>query len=69
MARVSDLLGVISNASLVAESERELVRPLSIREGLPRYDVCLFWSRSPGTPAGNGIGAVVGALARLAPWS
>lgn len=59
----SDLLGVASNASLVSESERDLVRPLSMREGLPRYDVCMFWMRSPGFPPGSGARAVIDALA------
>jgi hypothetical protein len=42
----SDLLGVISNVALIEDSKRLGVRSLNIREGLPRYDVCLFWSKA-----------------------
>ena len=63
----SDLLGVVSNASLVSDNERGLIQPLSIREGLPRYDVCMFWKRSPGASAGTGARAVIEALAQHDP--
>lgn len=58
----SDLLGVISNASLVPLDERPAVRPLSIREGLPRYDVCLFWSANASAARNIGTTIVVNAL-------
>lgn len=63
----SDLLGVISNPALVSDQERHTVRPLSIREGLPRYDVCLFWAKDKGAPADRGVRAVVDALVQQAP--
>lgn len=46
MVASSDLLGVISNIALIRDSERLGVHSLSILEGLPRYDVCLFWSKA-----------------------
>jgi DNA-binding transcriptional LysR family regulator len=46
MVASSDLLGVISNVALIEDSKRLGVRSLNIREGLPRYDVCLFWSKA-----------------------
>lgn len=58
----SDLLGVISNASLVSGDEAQTVRPLSIRDGLPRYDVCLFWSSSVAAQGRPATRAVVRAL-------
>lgn len=58
----SDLLGVISNASLVSGDEAATVRPLSIRDGLPRYDVCLFWSGQATAPGRQAVAAVTQAL-------
>ena len=58
----SDLLGVISNASLVSGDEAATVCPLSIREGLPRYDVCLFWSGHASVPSKHAVEAVTQAL-------
>jgi len=46
MVASSDLLGVISNVALIEDSKRLGVRNLNILEGLPRYDVCLFWSKA-----------------------
>lgn len=38
-----DLLGVITNAALVTGDDQAATRPLMIRDGLPHYDVCVFW--------------------------
>ena len=46
MVASSDLLGVISNVALIEDSKRLGVRNLNILEGLPRYDVCLYWSKA-----------------------
>lgn len=41
----SDLLGVVSHPRLVAHSAQPAIVALSVDEGLPHYDVCLFWPR------------------------
>lgn len=41
----SDLLGVVSHPRLVAQSTPQSIVALSVDEGLPHYDVCLFWPR------------------------
>ncbi|MET4580205.1 LysR family transcriptional regulator [Ottowia thiooxydans] len=41
----SDLLGVVSHPRLVAQSTQQAIVALSVDEGLPHYDVCLFWPR------------------------
>lgn len=60
----SDLLGVISHPALVADPAALGIRPIRIIEGLPRYDVCLFWL--PKRPAPAAREAVLSALRRLA---
>ncbi|WP_051237510.1 LysR family transcriptional regulator [Ottowia thiooxydans] len=41
----SDLLGVVSHPRLVAQSTQQGIVALSVEEGLPHYEVCLFWPR------------------------
>lgn len=39
----TDMLCVVPHPVLVQERHHEVLRPLKIREGLPQYEVCLFW--------------------------
>lgn len=43
MVAQTDLLGVVSHSKLVASARLRGIRPVQISEGLPHYDVCLFW--------------------------
>lgn len=46
---LTDLLCVIPHSSLSQHSEDTPIAALSIREGLPQYEVCLFWlGKQPG---------------------
>jgi DNA-binding transcriptional LysR family regulator len=54
----SDLLCVISHPALVPEPERLTLRQIEILEGLPHYDVCLFWSDNA-SQANGGRNALV----------
>lgn len=63
----SDLMGVISHPSLVPEAARAQVRPLQIVDGLPRYDVCLFWSGARRIAHGDALVRVVEVLTGPSP--
>ncbi len=39
----SELLCVVPHPALVPETQRDALRILRIHEGLPQYEVCLFW--------------------------
>lgn len=41
----SDLLGIVPHPRLVPQAKRSGLVPIHVSEGLPHYDVCLFWSR------------------------
>lgn len=41
----SDLLGVVSHPSLVPQPRRLGLVPIRVGDGLPHYEVCLFWPR------------------------
>lgn len=45
----SDLLGVIPHTALLEGQAAGVLQPIAIREGLPQYEVCLFW-RSTDSP-------------------
>ncbi len=45
----SDLLAVVPHPALLDGYDAGALRPIAIREGLPQYEVCLFW-RSVETP-------------------
>lgn len=59
----TDLLGVVSNSALVRDFGHLDIQPLAIREGLPRYDVCLVWSEQARDSGGEGFARVVDMLA------
>lgn len=59
----SDLLGVISHPLLAARAREQGVRPIQIAEGLPNYEVCLFWHRDA-VVGRRGLRQVIGALKR-----
>lgn len=60
----SDLLGVISNPALVPDAEHMRIRPLPILEGLPRYEVCLFWAKNAGAPEREEVTRLIDALTK-----
>lgn len=62
MVASSNLLGVISSIALIQDSERLGVQNLNILEGLPRYDVCLFWSKSAATSGSRSVAPIIEAL-------
>ena len=39
----SDLLGVVSHPALVPDPEKMGIHRLGVSEGLPHYNVCMFW--------------------------
>lgn len=47
----SDMLCVVPHPALIQERHLEVLQPLKVREGLPQYEVCLFWST--GSPRQN----------------
>lgn len=58
----SDMLCVVPHPVLIPERQRQNLRALKIREGLPQYEVCLFW-RVHGQPQNSTvIAAMVAAL-------
>lgn len=58
----SDLLGVVPHPALLEGQAAGVLQPIAIREGLPQYEVCLFW-RSAETP--EQLGALAPVLAAL----
>ncbi|MGE3921449.1 MAG: LysR family transcriptional regulator [Lautropia sp.] len=62
LVSLTDLMGVVPYWVFVDGVQRERVRPLAIREGLPRYEVCAFTKRGTrGIPDGE-LQALVEAL-------
>lgn len=57
----SDLLCVVPHAALVMRAHELGIVPLRLREGLPQYEVCLFW-RPAATAASKALTAIVAAL-------
>ena len=63
----SDLLCVVPHPALLPAQDPPTVQALHIREGLPQYDVCLFWrARRRGQDGDAAVSAVVAALKALA---
>ncbi len=58
----SDLLGVISHPSLVPDPHRLGLVPVLVTEGLPHYEVCLFWQDTTLRSWSAGMGQVLRAL-------
>lgn len=58
----TDLLCVVSHPSLVTDAQRQGVTPLHIAEGLPHYEVCLFWYDADVRPWPPGMAQVMAAL-------
>ncbi len=59
----SDLLCVVPHPVLM--TGQQAIRPLSIREGLPQYQVGMFWLRTQTQPSQALIRAIVSALKAL----
>lgn len=58
----TDLLCVVPHPALVQDRHHVAVQALQVREGLPQYEVCLFWVARTGARNGAVIDAVVRAL-------
>ncbi|MFD0668790.1 LysR family transcriptional regulator [Ramlibacter sp. MAHUQ-53] len=58
----SDLLGVVSHPGLVPAPHRQGLVPVRVTEGLPHYEVCLFWQDEALHPWPAGMGRVLAAL-------
>ncbi len=61
----SDLLCVVPHPVLVPAQEVSALTTLRIQEGLPRYEVCLFWHPVKYRRNGKAVAAVVKALKEL----
>lgn len=61
----SDLLCVVPHPALVPEGQSDALRVIRIREGLPQYEVCLFWGKARPGVRPEVIEAIVQALTRL----
>ena len=58
----TDLLCVVPHPALVCEAQRDALRVIRIREGLPQYEVCLFWGQSRPVVRPEVMEAVIQAL-------
>ena len=66
MVANSDLLCVIPHPALLQSRQSGPIMPLHIREGLPQYEVCLFWRRAGDREEGESpVASVVDALISL----
>lgn len=61
----SDLLCVVPHPALVSDAQRDVLRVIRIREGLPQYEVCLFWGKARPGMRPEVIEAIVQALMAL----
>jgi LysR family transcriptional regulator, regulator of abg operon len=61
----SDLLCVIPHPALLQIQRRSGIVPLQLREGLPQYEVSLFWHRLSGTASDGSLAAVINTLVNL----
>lgn len=62
----SDLLCVVPHPELMSVKQGTVLHSLHIREGLPQYDVCIFWPSSKKARNATVIDAVIQALKLLA---
>ncbi|HMS04948.1 MAG TPA: LysR family transcriptional regulator [Burkholderiaceae bacterium] len=58
----TDLLCVVSHASLLPASGQRGLASVNITEGLPHYEVCLFWYPPPLRPWRSGMAELLAAL-------
>lgn len=58
----SDLLCVVPHPVLVPVSMRPALAALALHEGLPQYEVCVFWRTDAGADVHPAVGAIVQAL-------
>ena len=63
----TDLLCMIPHPALLQICQGMGIAPLRIREGLPRYEVCLFWRPAQPEDGAASVKAVIAALTGLAP--
>ncbi len=62
----SDLLCVVPHPALMPKGPEPELCPLQIRDGLPQYEVCLFWVPRRAGPQAPAVSAVLRALRQLA---
>lgn len=58
----SDLLGVIPHPALLDGQAPGVLQPIAIREGLPQYEVCLFWRSAEAPELLHAMAPVLAAL-------
>jgi hypothetical protein len=58
----SDMLCVVPHPVLIPAHQLQSVCALKVREGLPRYEVCLFWRVNGQACNRTAIAAIVAAL-------
>jgi DNA-binding transcriptional LysR family regulator len=61
----TDLLCMIPHPALLQICQGMAIEPLRIREGLPRYEVCLFWRSAQPEESMDSVRAVIAALTAL----
>lgn len=61
----SDLLCVVPHAELTRRTGQAGITPLKIREGLPLYEVCLFWRSGGPSRHARALADIIQALKRL----
>ncbi len=63
----SNLLCVVPHPVLIQQRQQENLRALKVREGLPQYEVCLFWRLHHPSTNTQAIAAIVDRLDHLHP--
>jgi len=61
----TDLLCVVPHVKLVTHAEKSGIRRLDIKEGLPRYEVCLFWPSGSRVKSAGAIRDIIRGLETL----
>lgn len=58
----SDLLGVVSHPALVPDPEKMGIHRLGVSEGLPHYNVCMFWFQDASSERHHPLPAFVASM-------
>lgn len=61
----SELLCVVPHPALVTDAQRDVLKIIRIREGLPQYEVCLFWGKARPGMRPEVLEAIVQALLQI----
>lgn len=65
LVATTDLMCVVPHPSIAPRAQEIGIRPLSIRDGLPRYEVCLYWLTERNLRFPSQTLAIVAALKEL----